>query len=242
MVLLSGTRNTGGESRGNKVNVEVHPSQNVGNSNCLVEEANEQDVEDFAPGDEDVAWPGTTDPLPQLLAVVPSMENRINRSDQDEECEEYDDLSDLPDTRSIASDDSFYPPDIETRRSWLHGQESDDDDDDGCQGFDAESFRSWESTESPEPLTLIKACSTNNAIVLKALMRQGLAEEEVCETDRNNRRRCSHVFSMSTTIWDLHCDRRECKQRRRVLLAVLTVCGQGTITFSIKWHINLSIK
>ncbi|KAE8597483.1 hypothetical protein XENTR_v10016484 [Xenopus tropicalis] len=114
------------------------------------------------------------------------MENRINRSNQDEECEEYDDFSDLPDTRSIASDDSFYPPGAETRRSWMHVQESDDDDDE-CQGFDAESFRSWETIESPEPLTLFRACSTNNAIALKALMHQGLAEEEVCEMDRNNR-------------------------------------------------------
>uniref|UniRef100_A0A8C0ISQ7 Uncharacterized protein n=1 Tax=Chelonoidis abingdonii TaxID=106734 RepID=A0A8C0ISQ7_CHEAB len=82
--------------------------------------------------------------------------------------EEYEDFSELPDTCSIASDDSFYPP---------------------CAEEDEE--ESWSLRESdvssPEQLSLFRACCTNNAVVLRALMRQGPEEEEVQETDRNNR-------------------------------------------------------
>uniref|UniRef100_A0A8C8RXC4 Ankyrin repeat domain 33B n=1 Tax=Pelusios castaneus TaxID=367368 RepID=A0A8C8RXC4_9SAUR len=82
--------------------------------------------------------------------------------------EEYEDFSDLPDTRSIASDDSFYPPGAEEdeEESWSVGESEPD---------------------SPEPLSLFRACCTNNAVVLKALIRQGAEEEEVRETDRNHR-------------------------------------------------------
>ncbi|XP_075442342.1 ankyrin repeat domain-containing protein 33B isoform X2 [Ascaphus truei] len=189
MVLLSGARNTGGESRGGKGKGEVHPiGDGVGDS-CLVKDA-EQGAEGGdvdIPGHGGLLWRGTADPLPQLLAAIPNLEGRSARSngDVDEECEEYDDFSDLPDTRSIASDDSFYPPDLETRGSWLHGEE--DEEDDKSEGYDYDSFKSWGSTESLEPLTLFKACSSNNVIVLKALVRQGLSEEDVRETDRNNR-------------------------------------------------------
>uniref|UniRef100_A0A674IDS4 Uncharacterized protein n=1 Tax=Terrapene triunguis TaxID=2587831 RepID=A0A674IDS4_9SAUR len=87
---------------------------------------------------------------------------------EEEDYEEYEDFSELPDTCSIASDDSFYPPCAEEdeEESWSLG-ESD--------------------VSSPEPLSLFRACCTNNAVVLRALMRQGPEEEEVRETDRNNR-------------------------------------------------------
>nr|DBA24721.1 TPA: hypothetical protein GDO54_012341 [Pyxicephalus adspersus] len=104
----------------------------------------------------------------------------------EEECEEYDDFSELSDTRSIASDDSFYPLDVETK-GWHYGDEVEDRDQYEFSDCDGDSFRSFDSMPSPEPLSLFKACSSNNAIVLKALMRQGLTEEAVCETDRNNR-------------------------------------------------------
>ncbi|XP_038247065.1 ankyrin repeat domain-containing protein 33B [Dermochelys coriacea] len=88
--------------------------------------------------------------------------------EEEEDYEEYEDFSELPDTCSIASDDSFYPPGAEEdeEESWSLG-ESD--------------------VSSPEPLSLFRACCTNNAVVLRALMRQGPEEEEVRETDRNNR-------------------------------------------------------
>uniref|UniRef100_A0A8B9GCU4 Ankyrin repeat domain 33Bb n=1 Tax=Amazona collaria TaxID=241587 RepID=A0A8B9GCU4_9PSIT len=85
-----------------------------------------------------------------------------------QDCEEYEDFSELPDTCSIASDDSFYPP---------GGLEDEED--------------QWsleqEERDSPEALSLFRACCTNNTIVLKALIRQGPEEEEVRETDRNRR-------------------------------------------------------
>ncbi|XP_074842062.1 ankyrin repeat domain-containing protein 33B [Carettochelys insculpta] len=87
---------------------------------------------------------------------------------EEEDYEEYEDFSELPDTRSIASDDSFYPPSAEEdeAESWSLGESED---------------------SSPEPLSLFRACCTNNAVVLRALIRQGPEEEEVRETDRNNR-------------------------------------------------------
>ena len=89
--------------------------------------------------------------------------------EEEEDCEEYEDFSELPDTCSIASDDSFYPPgglEDETEDSWSLEQEDRD---------------------SPEALSLFRACCTNNAVVLRALIRQGPEEEEVRETDRNRR-------------------------------------------------------
>ncbi|NXD11308.1 AN33B protein, partial [Nothocercus nigrocapillus] len=89
--------------------------------------------------------------------------------EEEEECEEYEDFSELPDTCSIASDDSFYPPggpEDEDECGWSLGRES---------------------PESPEPLSLFRACCANNAVVLRALLRQGPEEHEVRETDRNRR-------------------------------------------------------
>ncbi|KAF7214064.1 ankyrin repeat domain-containing protein 33B isoform X1 [Nothobranchius furzeri] len=90
--------------------------------------------------------------------------------DEDEESEEDSDefeevdFEDLEDCRSIVSDDSFYPPD---------------------DAF-ADSERS-PSPESPEPLTFFKACCTNNAAIVRIMIRHGVGEEEVKERDRNNR-------------------------------------------------------
>lgn len=95
-------------------------------------------------------------------------EEQEEEEEEQEDCEEYEDFSELPDTCSIASDDSFYPPggleDEEDRWSLEQGER-----------------------DSPEALTLFRACCTNNTIVLKALIRQGPEEEEVRETDRNRR-------------------------------------------------------
>lgn len=75
---------------------------------------------------------------------------------------DFEDLEE--DCRSIASDDSFYPPD---------------------DAF-ADSERS-PSPDSPEPLSFFRACCSNNAAVVRILIRHGATEEEVKETDRNNR-------------------------------------------------------
>lgn len=84
----------------------------------------------------------------------------------EEEHDEFEevDFEDLDDCRSIASDDSFYPPD---------------------DAF-ADSERS-PSPDSPQPLSFFQACCTNNAAIVRIMIRHGVKEEEVKETDRNNR-------------------------------------------------------
>ncbi|XP_006016588.1 ankyrin repeat domain-containing protein 33B [Alligator sinensis] len=95
-------------------------------------------------------------------------EDENAEDESEEDYEEYEDFSELPDTHSITSDDSFYPPggDDDEGETWSLGESE---------------------SESPEPLTLFRACCTNNAVLLKALIRQGPEEEEVCEADRNRR-------------------------------------------------------
>ncbi|KAH1178406.1 hypothetical protein KIL84_012108, partial [Mauremys mutica] len=142
MVLLSGDGTGAGESRG--------PGGSV--------KGEQQQVWPNSAGEKDVRGPEGE----QQEQVVAAAE------EEDDDYEEYEDFSELPDTCSIASDDSFYPPCAEEdeEESWSLG-ESD--------------------VSSPEPLSLFRACCTNNAVVLRALMRQGPEEEEVRETDRNNR-------------------------------------------------------
>ncbi|KAM6970986.1 ankyrin repeat domain-containing protein 33B [Tautogolabrus adspersus] len=83
--------------------------------------------------------------------------------DGDDEFEEVD-FEDLDDSRSIASDDSFYPPD----------------------DVFADSERT-PSPDSPEPLSFFQACCSNNAAIVRIMIRHGVTEEEVNEKDRNNR-------------------------------------------------------
>ncbi|XP_051985162.1 ankyrin repeat domain-containing protein 33B-like isoform X1 [Xyrauchen texanus] len=85
--------------------------------------------------------------------------------DDDDVYQEFEELdfSKLADTKSILSDDSFYPPD------------------------DSLNYEKCPSPESPEPLSFFKACSTNNVIIVKILIRQGVTEDEVREVDKNNR-------------------------------------------------------
>lgn len=97
----------------------------------------------------------------------------------EDDCEDYDELGDSYDTRSITSDDSFYPPDEELTES-----ES-------------------ECAHVPGTLSLFRACCSNTALTVKALIRQGVTEEEVRETDKNNRVRASRqrVDSFGTTLY-----------------------------------------
>lgn len=84
---------------------------------------------------------------------------------------DFESLPDHSDTRSIASDDSFYPPD---------------------NSYASLMFRP-PSPDSPEPISFYHACCNNNAIIVKIMIRQGVTEEEVRETDRNRRVRVSAV-------------------------------------------------
>lgn len=92
--------------------------------------------------------------------------------------EEYEDFSSLPDTRSIASDDSFYPP---------GGEEE-------CGSGSAECVPEG----VPEATTLLRAACTNDVGLLRALVLRGPSSEEVRETDRNGRTglivACYHGF------------------------------------------------
>uniref|UniRef100_A0A8C2MFZ2 Ankyrin repeat domain 33B n=1 Tax=Cricetulus griseus TaxID=10029 RepID=A0A8C2MFZ2_CRIGR len=81
--------------------------------------------------------------------------------------EEYEDFSSLPDTHSIASDDSFYPP---------GGEEE-------CGAVSAECVPEG----VPEAATLLRAACTNDVGLLRALVQRGPSCEEVQETDRNGR-------------------------------------------------------
>uniref|UniRef100_A0A8C7YUV0 Ankyrin repeat domain 33ba n=1 Tax=Oryzias sinensis TaxID=183150 RepID=A0A8C7YUV0_9TELE len=111
-----------------------------------------------------------------------SEENYLSAYEEEDEESEEDsdefeevDFEDLDDCRTIASDDSFYPPD---------------------DAF-ADSERS-PSPESPELLSLFRACCTNNAAIVRIMIRHGVTKEEVKETDGNNRTglliACYHGF------------------------------------------------
>ncbi|KAK2821919.1 hypothetical protein Q5P01_021984 [Channa striata] len=78
---------------------------------------------------------------------------------------DFDSLPDHSDTRSITSDDSFYPQN---------------------NSFFSQMY-CWPCADSPEPISFFKACCNNNAIIVKIMIRQGVSEEEVRETDRNRR-------------------------------------------------------
>ncbi|KAL4657259.1 ankyrin repeat domain-containing protein 33B-like [Arapaima gigas] len=102
-------------------------------------------------------------PTPEDESQRDAGEDDDDDDDIYQEFEEYEDFSDFPDTRSIASDDSFYPPDISVA-----------------------SLRS-PSLESPEPISFFQACCNNNSVIVKVMIRQGVTEEEVMEMDKNNR-------------------------------------------------------
>ncbi|XP_034411228.1 ankyrin repeat domain-containing protein 33B-like [Cyclopterus lumpus] len=90
--------------------------------------------------------------------------------DEDEIYQEFEELDfealpDRSDTQSVASDDSFYPHD---------------------NSFVSHMYRS-PSPDRPEPISFFKACCNNNTIIVKIMIRQGVTEEEVKETDRNRR-------------------------------------------------------
>lgn len=94
--------------------------------------------------------------------------------------EEYEDFSSLPDTRSIASDDSFYPP---------GGEEE-------CGSGSAECVPEG----VPEAATLLRAACTNDVGLLRALVLRGPSSEEVRETDRNGRVSMGLGWVLSTVL------------------------------------------
>lgn len=102
-----------------------------------------------------------------LSPQSPTPPRSVQTRDDSADYEEYEDFSSLPDTRSIASDDSFYPP---------GGEEE-------CGSVCAESVPG----DVPEAATLLRAACANDVGLLRALVRRGPSSEEVRETDRNGR-------------------------------------------------------
>lgn len=106
-----------------------------------------------------------------LSPQSPTPPREVHTGDDPTDYEEYEDFSSLPDTRSIASDDSFYPPGGEEERG----------------AGSAESVQEGVQEGVPEAATLLRAACANDVGLLRALVRRGPSSEEVQETDRNGR-------------------------------------------------------
>lgn len=102
-----------------------------------------------------------------LSPQPPTAPRGAETGDDPADYEEYEDFSSLADTRSIASDDSFYPPEGE----------------DECSEVSSDSV----SEGFPEAATFLRAACANDVGLLQALVRRGPRVEEVQETDRNGR-------------------------------------------------------
>ncbi|KAG8523714.1 Ankyrin repeat domain-containing protein 33B [Galemys pyrenaicus] len=114
-----------------------------------------------------LAGPGPEGGGTRCVSPQPPSPPRDAQAREDpEDYEEYEDFSRLPDTRSLASDDSFYPPG-----------------DKECGAVSVESVPEG----APEAATLLRAASANDVGLLRTLVQRGPRAEEVQETDRNGR-------------------------------------------------------
>ncbi|KAM9332947.1 ankyrin repeat domain-containing protein 33B [Pholidichthys leucotaenia] len=151
MVLITDDRDGGGTSSVRLRQLQKHQKVggNVGQVHPTITE------EPHRPNSEDEDYLGSCEE-----------ENNGEEDGSEEDSDEFEevDFEDLDDCRSIASDDSFYPPD--------------------------DAFADSERTPSPgspEPLSFFRACCTNNAAIVRMMIRHGVKEEEVKQADRNNR-------------------------------------------------------
>ncbi|XP_043345041.1 ankyrin repeat domain-containing protein 33B [Cervus canadensis] len=134
--------------------------------------------------------------------------------------EEYEDFSSLPDTRSIASDDSFYP----------YGDEEE------YSSVSAESAPEGVPEGVPEAATLLRAACANDVGLLRALVRRGPSAEEVQETDRNGRTglivACYHGF-VDTVVVLAECPHVDVNwQDSEGNTALITAAQAGHITIT----------
>ncbi|XP_006893232.1 PREDICTED: ankyrin repeat domain-containing protein 33B-like [Elephantulus edwardii] len=133
-----------------------------------------------------------------------------------EDYEDYEDFSELPDTRSIASDDSFYPPGGEEEHSV----------------WSVESI----SEDVPEAASLLRAACANDVELLRALVRRGPRAEEVLETDRNGRTglivACYHGFVDTVVVLAEcpHVDVNWQDHEGNTALIIAAQAGHATIT------------
>ncbi|KAM9680001.1 ankyrin repeat domain-containing protein 33B isoform 3-T5 [Dama dama] len=134
--------------------------------------------------------------------------------------EEYEDFSSLPDTRSIASDDSFYPYGDEEEYSSVSAESAPDAVPEGV----------------PEAATLLRAACANDVGLLRALVRRGPSAEEVQETDRNGRTglivACYHGF-VDTVVVLAECPHVDVNwQDSEGNTALITAAQAGHITIT----------
>ncbi|XP_036267107.1 ankyrin repeat domain-containing protein 33B isoform X1 [Pipistrellus kuhlii] len=134
----------------------------------------------------------------------------------EEEEEEYEDFSRLPDTRSLASDDSFYPaPGPEEER-----------------GAGPEAVPEG----GPEAATLLRAARANDVGLLRALVRRGPRAEEAQETDPNGRTSlivaCYHGFVDAVVVLAAcpHVDVNWQDSEGNTALITAAQAGHATIT------------
>ncbi|XP_047624116.1 ankyrin repeat domain-containing protein 33B [Phacochoerus africanus] len=134
--------------------------------------------------------------------------------------EDYEDFSSLPDTRSIASDDSFYPSGGEEEYS----------------SVSSESVPEGFPEGVPEAATLLRAASANDVGLLRALVRRGPSAEEVQETDRNGRTgliiACYHGF-VDTVVVLAECPHVDVNwQDSEGNTALITAAQAGHVTIT----------
>uniref|UniRef100_A0A8C6FUP5 Ankyrin repeat domain 33B n=1 Tax=Moschus moschiferus TaxID=68415 RepID=A0A8C6FUP5_MOSMO len=134
--------------------------------------------------------------------------------------EEYEDFSSLPDTRSIASDDSFYP----------YGDEEE------YSSASAESAPEAVPEGVPEAANLLRAACANDVGLLRALVRRGPSAEEVQETDRNGRTglivACYHGF-VDTVVVLAECPHVDVNwQDSEGNTALITAAQAGHVTIT----------
>ncbi|CAN9506141.1 unnamed protein product [Ophioblennius macclurei] len=154
MVLITDDRDGGGAS---SVRLkQLHKQQKVGLVHPTI-------TEEPASNSEEEDYPGSCGGGGDDDEEEDEEDEEGSEEDNNDDFEEVD-FEDLDDGRSIASDDSFYPPD----------------------DVFADSERT-PSPDSPEPLSFFQACCTNNAAIVRIMIRHGVKEEEVKLSDRNNR-------------------------------------------------------
>lgn len=151
-----------------------------------------------------------------LSPESPTPPRSVQTGDDPADYEEYEDFSSLQDTRSIASDDSFYPP---------GGEEE-------CGAECAESVPEG----VPEAATLLRAACANDVGLLRALVRRGPSSEEVRETDRNGRTglivACYHGF-VDTVVALAECPHIDVNwQDSEGNTALITAAQAGHVTIT----------
>ncbi|XP_075396978.1 ankyrin repeat domain-containing protein 33B [Tenrec ecaudatus] len=164
-----------------------------------------------------LAGPGPEGSGARCVSPPPPSPPRDELAEGDlEDYEEYEDFSQLLDTRSVASDDSFYPDADEEERGASRSECAPEGD--------------------QEAATLLRAASANDVELLRTLVRRGPRVEEVQETDRNGRTgllvACCHGF-VDTVVALAECPHVDVNwqdHEGNTALIIAAQAGHATIT------------